>query len=66
MTVDQEVNQVTVSYPETPGVYPIWIFNGATYSTLNNAGWYTPSGLRLNGQPTEKGVYIRNGKKVMK
>lgn len=34
--------------------------------TLNNAGWYTPSGLRLNGQPTEKGVYIRNGKKVMK
>ena len=39
MTVDQEVNQVTVSYPATPGVYPIWIFNGATYSTLNNAGW---------------------------
>ncbi len=39
MTVDQEVNQITVSYPETPGVYPIWIFNGATYSTLNNAGW---------------------------
>ena len=34
--------------------------------TQNNAGWYTTSGLRLNGQPTEKGVYIRNGKKVVK
>ena len=39
LTVDQEVNQITVSYPETPGVYPIWIFNGATYSTLSSAGW---------------------------
>ena len=39
MEVDQEVNQVRVNYPETAGVYPVWIFNGATYSTLNNAGW---------------------------
>lgn len=39
LTVDQDVNQITVSYPETPGVYPVWLFNGATYSTLNNAGW---------------------------
>ena len=39
LLVDQDVNQITVSYPETPGVYPIWIFNGATYSTLNTAGW---------------------------
>ena len=39
MEVDQEVNQVTVNYPTTAGTYPIWIFNGATYSTLNSAGW---------------------------
>ena len=40
MTVDQESNQVLVSFPETPGVYPVWSFNGgAAYSTLNNAGW---------------------------
>lgn len=39
LEVDQEVNQIKVSYPETAGTYPIWIFNGATYSTLNNAGW---------------------------
>ncbi len=39
MEVDQEVNQVRVSCPEIAGTYPIWIFNGATYSTLNDAGW---------------------------
>ena len=39
LNVDQEVNQITVSYPEKDGVYPIWIFNGATYSTLYQAGW---------------------------
>ena len=26
-------------------------------------GWYTVSGVRLNGKPTEKGVYIHNGRK---
>ena len=36
-------------------------------STLNSqlSGWYTLSGVKLQGQPTEKGVYICNGKKVM-
>ena len=47
MTVDQETNQVLVSYPETPGIYPVWSFNGSTYSTLNNAGW----------QNNKKGTY---------
>jgi hypothetical protein len=28
-------------------------------------GWYTLSGVRLNGKPTEKGMYIHGGKKVM-
>ena len=28
-------------------------------------GWYTLSGVRLNGKPTEKGMYIYGGKKVM-
>ena len=39
LTVDQEVNQIIVNYPERQGTYPVWIFNGATYSTLNTAGW---------------------------
>lgn len=27
-------------------------------------GWYTLTGVKLQGKPTEKGVYINNGKKV--
>ena len=27
--------------------------------------WHTLQGIRLSGRPTEKGIYIRNGKKVM-
>lgn len=34
ITVDQAVNQVTCSM-DTTGCYPIWIFNGKTYSTVN-------------------------------
>ena len=28
-------------------------------------GWYTLNGVKLQGAPTEKGIYIRNGKKVV-
>ena len=28
-------------------------------------GWYTINGVKLNAAPTEKGVYINNGKKVV-
>ena len=35
-------------------------------SAMEGTGpWYTLSGLRLNAQPTAKGIYIRNGKKVV-
>jgi hypothetical protein len=52
----------------------IGIFDGATgvneelrmkneeFATA--AGWYDLQGRRLNGEPTKKGVYISNGKKV--
>ena len=30
----------------------------------NAAPWYDLSGRRLNGQPTQKGIFIHNGKKV--
>ena len=33
--------------------------------TINNDGWYTINGVQLNGKPTEKGIYIFNGKKVV-
>lgn len=32
----------------------------------NEAGaWYTVDGVKLNGKPMRKGVYIFNGKKVV-
>ena len=34
--------------------------------TLNDNSWYTLDGRKLNGQPTAKGLYIHNGKKIIK
>ena len=38
-----------------------------TGETISNAaeGWYSVDGVKLNAQPTQKGVYINNGKKVV-
>ena len=30
----------------------------------DDGGWYTLSGIKLNGKPQEQGVYIHNGKTV--
>ena len=36
-------------------------------STVNsNDSWYSIDGRKLSGEPTQKGVYIRNGKKIVK
>jgi hypothetical protein len=34
-------------------------------SQMEDDSWYTMSGIRLNGEPTEKGIYLFNGKKVV-
>ncbi|MFZ1236470.1 MAG: hypothetical protein WAR39_05640 [Prevotella sp.] len=39
LTVDQTVNQMTAVLPATENVYPVWIINGAEYSTLNQVNW---------------------------
>jgi hypothetical protein len=33
--------------------------------TADNGQWYTLDGKKLSGKPTAKGLYIRNGQKVM-
>ena len=33
--------------------------------TINGEGWYNLNGVKLEGVPTEKGIYIKNGKKVV-
>ena len=58
MSVDQEVNQVLLSVPEIKGTYPVWIINGATYSTLNEVGW---SNVERGTYSVELKLANRNG-----
>ena len=67
-----------VIYPEKPSAAGSRIYvedfeNGATVIKQIGAdgkaytvdGWYTLNGVKLQGMPTEKGIYINNGKKVV-
>ena len=58
MDVDQDVNQVTFHFPSTKGVYPIWIINNATYSTLSEVGW---ANTEAGTYPVELKLGNRNG-----
>ena len=42
ISVDQETNQMIATYTPQPGTYPVWILNGATYSTLQEVGYNNP------------------------
>ena len=39
--------------------------NVDTMTSYSVDGWYTLNGVKLQGMPTEKGIYINNGKKVV-
>jgi len=39
ITVDQETNQMVATYTPAAGIYPIWILDGTSYSTLNEVGY---------------------------
>lgn len=32
---------------------------------VNDNSWYTINGVKLQGKPTQKGVYINGGRKVV-
>ena len=49
------------SFDEATGVETI----NNSQLTINIDGWYTINGVKLNGKPTEKGIYIVNGRKVV-
>lgn len=36
----------------------------AVKNNVKSEGWYTLTGVKLNGAPVQKGVYLHNGKKV--
>jgi hypothetical protein len=35
------------------------------FQAVKADGWYTVNGVKLNAAPTEKGIYINNGKKIV-
>ena len=43
------------------------VINAVTAESMNvqAEGWYTLNGVKLQGVPTQKGIYINNGKKVV-
>ena len=47
------------------GATAIKELNMDTMKAYNVDGWYTLNGVKLQGMPTEKGIYINNGKKVV-
>jgi arabinogalactan endo-1,4-beta-galactosidase len=75
---DEKVNGkdgITYNYPAgkaMPAIAELKNFlTTSGISTINreplttDAAWYTLDGRRLTGQPTAKGIYIHNGKKLL-
>lgn len=64
VTFEQEsgrffLDEVFVKKPTTTGIV------NAHRSSLNAQQYYTLDGRKLNGKPTQKGIYIVNGKKIV-
>ncbi len=54
-----------ISIEEADGTTTAISAIAADGSFVEADGWYTLNGVKLQGAPTEKGVYVRNGKKVV-
>ena len=63
-TPGQQAPMVTVEDYEN-GATVIKNLNMETMKAYAVDGWYTLNGVKLQGAPTEKGIYINNGKKVV-
>ncbi len=46
-------------------ISPISIDNGKLTIDNVNDGWYDMSGRKLDGKPTARGIYVKNGRKVI-
>lgn len=59
-------NNVRITVEDFDGqTTSIQTLSGADVNAINNQGWYTVDGIKLQSAPTEKGIYINNGKKVV-
>ena len=61
--VDEAYSNVRFVIGDASGIHEI---DGSGLFVEDIEGYYTIDGRKLNGKPTEKGVYIANGKKILK
>lgn len=63
-TVTMTIEGNTATFSTTPtAIRPVE--RDLRQTDNEESGWYSLSGMRLNGRPTAKGIYIRNGRKVV-
>ena len=56
---------ITIEDLGEDGTTVIKQLNEETMDAYNVDGWYTLDGIKLQNMPTQKGIYINNGKKVV-
>ena len=56
-----EAKELSLTFDDLTGIRTI----DNVENTVDNDAWYTVNGVRLQGEPATKGVYIHNGKKVV-
>ena len=57
-----DVSGARMSFDETTAIDNV---SGSTYDAHRSTLWYDLSGRQLTGRPTQKGLYIHNGRKVI-
>ena len=57
-----DVSGARMSFDETTAIDNV---SGSTYDAQRSTLWYDLSGRQLSGRPTQKGLYIHNGRKVI-
>ena len=60
-SLEQGIKAFVLNFGEETGIGEITNFN--TY--LSVPSWYTIDGRKLSSKPTKKGIYIRNGQKIV-
>jgi hypothetical protein len=64
--IEGKVEGTTAVEPEPVDPTGINAVDAAADSNASNDVWYDMRGRRLQGEPTQKGIYIKNGKKFVK
>lgn len=66
LTAEAAARGVTFTFEEIDGsTTTVKSIEASIESNNVKAGWYTLDGVKLNNAPTQKGIYIQNGKKVV-